>query len=240
MYYRVGFALEMCPSARSGSIRTRPPPSCWCWTWPPPRHAGCTASFRKDKMRRCCKVLGAAVAAGGSFYLHVVLLWSLPLMSAFCKNTAKSILLSSIYEWGKWGWRLFKSLQRSARYITIITGSLTSIICLFKCLSSSISGYTLPRQSESLDCLSGLWGDSAPTVLCPRMLLPSPGQAQGPWPAEHCLQRSDNGRPQSTTRPLRSLTRSRLLLWVLVFMSLIIHEIIRRGNNENLLGCEHP
>lgn len=75
---------------------------------------------------------------------------------------------------------LFKSLQRSARYITIITGSLTSIICLFKCLSSSISGYTLPRQSESLDCLSGLWGDSAPAVLCPRMLLPSPGQAQGP------------------------------------------------------------
>lgn len=164
-----------------------------------------------------------------------VLLWSLRLISAFCKNTTKEILLSSICIWGKSGWRFFKSLQRSACYMSIITSSLTSIICLFKCLSSSISGYTLPCPSESLDCLCDLWGDSGPAVLRSRMLLSSQGKDQSPWTAECCLLCSDNERHTIVKEP----DAEQAVYLVLVFMSLIIHEIIHHGNNENLLGCKH-
>lgn len=94
------------------------------------------------------------------------------------------------------------------------------------------SSYSALPSEESLDCISDLWGDwqsCVPQCYC----LPS---LEGAYDSLSIAWSSDNGCLQGTAHLLRSPVAEQVIYLVLVLISLISHEIVNHGNNDNLLG----
>lgn len=142
------------------------------------------------------------------FYcLHVVLLLSLPLMSAFHHKVKHYHPL--IYLRDKQGLSFLKS-RRSSCYLSSVQTFLTFTILYLNTFLLPLSAHTLPCGSEEGFCSA----KGRPMVLCLKMLSCSQRKDLGPRVSEHCLSLQAAAVSKTLCISSEALGQSMLFIWL--------------------------